>query len=405
VADKTAIEWTDATWTPIRAMRVKASGETRIGWHCEHVTEACRNCYAESINARLGTGLPFKPGHLDDVALFLDEKILSQPLRWTKPRMIFVCSMTDLFGRFVPDEMIDRVYAVAALAQRHTFQVLSERPDRMRAYLSDPSTPGRIARILIDEALIAKRWRLDPETWPVQSVGDIDQPDDVTIRWPLPNVWHGVSVHDQPTADAWGPILLDTPSAVRWLSVEPMLGPIRLLGHMLGFAAGNPAQCATCGHGHGFSRCPNTGGVSPTCHVRGCSCSGFRHKTGRGIDWVVAGGESGPKARPMHPDWVRSLRDQCARAGVPFLFKQWGEFREFDHEAPIEEVEIGTEHADSIRACAVRPVWQTLDGRVFRKPEQLPPDVAGRMLERLGKRTAGRSLDGRTWDGYPARAP
>src|SRR5258708_16196189 len=126
MADRSAIEWTDATWTPIRART------DNVGWHCEHVSEGCRNCYAEGINRRLGTGLSFKPALKP--ALFLDEKMLLAPLKWKKPRTIFVCSMTDLFADFVRDEWIDRMFAVMALCPQHRFQVLTKRAQRMREY-------------------------------------------------------------------------------------------------------------------------------------------------------------------------------------------------------------------------------------------------------------------------------
>ena len=124
MADKSKIEWTDATWNPIRA-RNKATG--KVGWHCEHATTGCQFCYAENFNQRLGTGLPFKPGHRDDIKLFLDEQILKQPLRWKRPRKIFVGSMTDVFADFIPDAWLDRMFAVMALSPEHTFQVLTKR--------------------------------------------------------------------------------------------------------------------------------------------------------------------------------------------------------------------------------------------------------------------------------------
>jgi protein gp37 len=132
MGDKTKIEWTDASWTPIRAATI----DGKVGWHCEHASEGCRFCYAESINLRLGTGLPFKPGHAKDLKIYLDERMLTQPLRWKGPRKIFVCSMTDLFASFVPDAFIDRMFAAMALAPHHTFQILTKRPDRMLRYMS-----------------------------------------------------------------------------------------------------------------------------------------------------------------------------------------------------------------------------------------------------------------------------
>src|ERR1043166_3823667 len=131
MAANSKIEWTDASWTPIRARNLKTG---KIGWHCEHVTSGCEFCYAENMNKRLGTGLSFKPGHRKDIQIFLDETMLLAPLRWKKPRMIFVCSMTDAFADFVKDEWLDKMFAVMALCPQHTFQVLTKRPERMREW-------------------------------------------------------------------------------------------------------------------------------------------------------------------------------------------------------------------------------------------------------------------------------
>lgn len=209
---------------------------------------------------------------------------MDHPLRWRCwPRRIFVNRMSDLFHQDVPNEFIDKVFAVMALAPWHTFQVLTKRPERMRDYLSDRFVTDGIEEQMI--ALLARH----PDLEPRQKI------------YPLPNVWLGVSVEDQDSADARIPLLLRTPAAVRWISAEPLLGPVDLMQL------------------DDHSR----GGLT----IYGWNCL-YRNPTfGRpGIDWVVVGGESGPNARPMHPDWVRSLRDQCADSGVPFLFKQWGEW-------------------------------------------------------------------------------
>lgn len=141
MADRSKIEWTDASWTPIRARNVDTG---KVGWHCEHVSEGCRHCYAEGINKRLGTGLSYKPGLVGPggAEIFRDEKMLLAPVRWKRPRMIFVCSMTDLFAEFVSDEMIDRVFAVMALCPQHTFQVLTKRPKRMREWTNNRMIEG-----------------------------------------------------------------------------------------------------------------------------------------------------------------------------------------------------------------------------------------------------------------------
>src|SRR5258706_9709148 len=164
---KSDIEWTDASWTPIRAR----TPDGKTGWHCEHASEECRFCYAEAFNRRLGTGLDFKPGHRKDIEIFLDSRMLLFPLQWKRPRKIFVCSMTDLFADFVPDDFIDQMFAVMALSPRHTFQVLTKRPLRMRDYLSDNNRTLHIARA---GAGLGDLW------W-----GSWLKP------WPLPNVWLG----------------------------------------------------------------------------------------------------------------------------------------------------------------------------------------------------------------------
>ena len=201
---------------------------------------------------------------------------------------MFVNSMSDLFHSEIPDEYIARVFAVMALAPQHTFQVLTKRHARMRALLSSPDF-----LVAVEEAIggfvalnLARRVWYD--------------------AWPLPNVWLGVSVEDQKRADLRIPFLLTTPAAVRFLSCEPLLGPVRLeFVHY--FDA--DAYCRGC-----------SGLVSPK-HVPTCGTEPGEHW---GIDWVIVGGESGPHARPMHPEWARGLRDQCVAAGVAFHFKQAG---------------------------------------------------------------------------------
>lgn len=240
------IEWTDATWTPIRARNLKTG---KIGWHCEHASDGCKFCYAEAMNKRLGTGLPFKPGHRKDIEIFLDAEMLTAPLRWKKPRMVFVCSMTDLFADFVKDEWIDKLFDVMRHAPRHTFQVLTKRPERMLRYSRD---------------------RRHPESWP------------------LSNVWLGTSVERQQEADERIPLLLQTPAAVRFISAEPLLGPIDL--------------------GHHFGATAN-------------------HEDLRGLlNWVITGGETGRKSRVTPPGAFQSIRDQCKSTGVAYFHKQNGEY-------------------------------------------------------------------------------
>ena len=225
------------------------------------------------------------PHAADNVQVHSDR--LDQPLRWRKPRKIFVNSMSDLFHPAVPDAFLDDVFAVMLGAPHHIFQVLTKRPERMHDYLQNPATPDRVA---------LQAWR---------DAGMADHP--VSLRdmkvflkfsWPLPNVWLGVSVEDQRRAQERIPLLLQTPATLRFLSCEPLLGPVDLTDfqpfHEICYCQEEPNGCKPR-----FSfGCPE-----------------------KGIDWVIVGAESGPQARPMDDDWVRSLRDQCQDADVPFFFK------------------------------------------------------------------------------------
>jgi protein gp37 len=256
----TGISWTDATWNPIRG--------------CSRVSEGCRHCYAEMLAGRFsGPGQPYEglakkvggEARWTGEVRFI-EKHLEDPLRWRKPRRIFVNSMSDLFHERVADEWLDRIFVVMALAPHHTFQVLTKRPERMRAYLADQ---GRL------EAIYAEWYDLSGAPAEAQ-------------EWPLPNVWLGVSVENQEAADERIPILLQTPAAIRFLSVEPMLSPVNLLN---------------------------------------ADEDGLRGGLLGALHWVICGGESGPGHRDMLLSWARSLRDQCTGHGVPFFFKQISDSR------------------------------------------------------------------------------
>jgi protein gp37 len=290
MGSKTSIEWTrdrngtaGATWTPIRA-RHKATG--KLGWHCEHASPGCINCYSEVLNQRWGTGLPFKPGHRDDVGVFLDETMLLTPLRWAKPRKIFVCSMTDLFADFVPDDWIDRIFAVMALAPRHTFQVLTKRSARMRSYVNDLSQERR-----------------DSRGTEVIRLGGITD----GLRWPLPNVWLGVSAEDQERADERIPDLLATPAAVRFVSYEPALGPVDFTD--INVSDGNTKSLDALS---GDVFLPGNAGQSSQT---------FRASRNR-LDWIIYGGESGPNRRDSKIEWAEVTMAACAATGTAFFFKQ-----------------------------------------------------------------------------------
>jgi len=336
MGDKSKIEWTQATWTPVRARRHDTG---KVGVHCERVSEGCKNCYACSHNKRNlpvhGTGLDFTILNREKVDIFVDEDMLMAPLRWKRPRKIFVCSQTDLFGEFVSDEQIDQVFAAMALCPQHTFQVLTKRPERMRQWATnDGNEDDESMRDRMDEAA-ARNFEA--------CHANMNPPE----RWPLPNVWLGVTAENQARADERIPLLLQTPAAKRFVSVEPMLGPVDLQNHPM-----------------------------------------FWQSNAK-IDWVICGGESGHGARPMHPDWARSLRDQAVAAGVPFMFKQWGAWQNGSDEDWQGKIVLN-------------------DGRRCSVPEELDQDTRNNWpkfrptkMAFVGKKAAGRLLDGREWNEFP----
>jgi len=325
MSDKTAIEWTDATWNPVTG--------------CSKVSQGCKHCYAEREWPRMTKLVPAYAGRdFTDVRTHHDR--LDQPLRWKKPRMIFVNSMSDLFHPDVPTGFIDSVFAVMELSRQHVFQVLTKRPERMRDYTIESRKHRR----------------------------------------PLPNVWLGVSVEDQAAADERIPLLLDTPAAVRWISAEPLLGPVDLTEIKV------PSEHDKLNHS-GFypSRFNALTAEYDDKHY---------HQPPAAIDWVVVGGESGPKARPMQGDWARSLRNQCAIFGVPFLFKQWGEWIDGDQADSNANDKLwgGRSHFDMQHAGLIAAIPKKPFG---------PPFFGCDYTVRLGKKATGRLLDGVTHDGYP----
>lgn len=312
MSDKTRIEWTDATWNPVTG--------------CTKVSAGCKNCYAEREWPRMAKLVPAYAGReFNDVRTHGERLDQPLPLLWKKPRKVFVNSMSDLFHPDVSNQFIASVFRVMRDAPQHVFQVLTKRAERMRDFCT------------------------------------------VYYPFPLPNVWLGVSVEDQSAANERIPLLLDTPAAVRWISAEPLLGPVDLVVPFAG-AKVNSARGARPG-------------IPP-------------------LDWVVVGGESGPNARPMHPQWARGLRDQCAAAGVPFLFKQWGEWA--PRSGPLTGG--GTDFVALDPGCKRWPHVTRMGehGMDTRACEHCTPDAGEDIyMQRVGKKLAGRLLDGITHDGYP----
>lgn len=366
MADHTKIEWTDSTWSPITG--------------CTLVSDGCRNCYAAQLAATRLKNHPSRKGlarlNADGVAKFtgevrFNEQWLDQPLRWKRPRMIFTVAHGDLFHESVPDEWIDRVFAVMALAPQHTFQVLTKRPDRMRDYIG--MRAGDYEIVLPDHAVSVAN---SPCAAHVEDVS-----------WPLPNVWALTSVEDQETADKRIPDLIATPAAVRGISAEPLLGPIDL-SEWLGCD-----ECRDGPFGPGVIEDPissaNGGRPWQTC----LSCHDKR------LSWAIVGGESGKHARPMHPDWTRSLRDQCVEAGVAFHFKQHGAWLPWEPDSPplwrSQNGQLEDRHALFPSDFDHAPDWD--DGLGYL------PENGHVAFQRVGKKAAGRMLDGRTWDEFPGR--
>ncbi|MDO3312370.1 bacteriophage protein gp37 [Mycobacteroides abscessus subsp. abscessus] len=343
MADKTGIEWTDVTWNPVTG--------------CDKVSPGCDRCYAMKMAKRLKAmgsakyqtdGDPRTSGPGFGVARH--PGTLAYPLTVKEPTRIFVNSMSDLFHDKVPDEYIASVWAIMALAPHHTFQLLTKRHGRMRSLVGSARFAGRVYTAI--NSMLNHGNPLLINDIAIMAALDGFARGQFKV---LHNVWLGVSAEDQKRADVRIPALMDTPAAMRFVSAEPLLGRIELKQHWL----------------HPVMRQPSPENSAIGRRIGKAHGVGF-------IDWVIVGGESGPGARPMHPDWARSLRDQCVEANVPFLFKQWGEWVTEDQSPEdITLPGISTLHWGDDQPSAYK----------------------------VGKKRAGRELDGRTWDQYPQVQP
>lgn len=358
----TKIEWTDVTWNPV------------VG--CTRVSSGCDNCYAVRMAHRLEEmghadyeGLTVLNGkgdrHFSGTVRCLPKR-LEDPFHWRKPRKIFVNSMSDLFHEDVPDEFIDQVFAVMERCSQHTFQVLTKRPERMAEYFSRTESLFRsLRRAAVSD--LAERYGEDVyDAWLTGCGANL----------PLPNVWLGVSCENQATADERIPYLLQCPAAVRFLSLEPLLGGIDLKPY-LGF------PCDYC-----FGkRLPDLSvDACPYCEGTG-QARGYMHgqMLPGTIGWVIVGGESGPGARPMHPNWVRKIRDDCTAAGVPFFFKQWGAFKIAGAEEQYGPGCVSIDESGFTDECHPGMTCYANESH-------------GIVMKRVPKKKAGRALDGRTHD-------
>lgn len=320
MGDKSKIQWTDASWNAIRG--------------CTRVSAGCVNCYAEKRAYRIlqqqkgmaakaeaegktvklplaydgtvrlsGTGEARWTGNIQ-----LAPHLLDQPLRWTKSRLIFCNSMSDLFHPGVPFEYIDKVFSVMQASPHHTFQILTKRPERALEWMKDAG--NRVTKV--GEQLAAdKGW--------CHAFEDSD--------WPLKNVWFGISAEDQATADERIPILLQLDAFVKWVSYEPAIGPVDF----------DQPRCDNCGE---VSDSVADDGATPWCIEcdQECSYGHWLDPLNGGLNWIVVGGESGTKdkVRPFNIEWARSTIKQCADEGVACFVKQMGTIPYQDDEFPDE---------------------------------------------------------------------
>ncbi|GAA2107642.1 phage Gp37/Gp68 family protein [Streptomyces synnematoformans] len=470
----TKISWTDETWNP-------ATG-------CDRVSPGCDRCYAIT-SARIRAGNPHPKvaeayaGTTQRTEAGLDwtgtvnliEERLEIPLHWRKPRRVFVNSMSDLFHAQVPSEFIAKVFAVMALTPRHTYQVLTKRHARMRSLLNNEAFERQVlvwAHRLKDDAH-EPSWNPGERRF---------------TTWPLPNCWLGVSVENQRWADTRIPALLDTPASVRFISAEPLLGPVDLTAWMPPISPvpasgapeswadwtwpgwvpadvrtavenfwsedqgrspahwirnmheqGAPAFGATLSMDDGFGQNPpqivgryvhawnNIGRLvldgDEDREFAYTSFSRADRSRARGIDWVIVGGESGPGARAMHPQWARNVRDQCVAADVPLHFKQWGSWGpapfivrvcapDVGWQGTAEELAAAKADSEARGATHVHTGnWYEEDGErhywlheIGHKPwslERVGLPAGMEPIRRWGVYAAGRELDGQVWDGFP----
>ena len=329
----TGIEWTDETWNPTTG--------------CTKISPGCANCYIERTPAFRMAGKKFVNGK---IPLTIYPGRLDAPLHWKKPRMIFVNSMSDLFHEDVPDEFIDQVVAVMALSHWHTFQVLTKRAERLQRYFSEPNIGNRIYQQVsrwLDEGgdgFLGKHWdRVHDQAGADTNDGPGQYPW-VQWRLPLDNAIIGVSVENKKHGLPRIEHLRRTPAAVRMLSIEPLLEDLGQLDLA-------------------------------------------------GIGWVIVGGESGPGARPMNPDWVRPIRDQCTAAGTPLFFKQWGEWAGGTSFCRDDGIYVEAENGKvyHVDGNGVNMEWRDWDDTQYESSASV----------KVGKKAAGRLLDGLEWSEMP----
>jgi protein gp37 len=354
--NKTSIQWTDRSAQFFRA-RHKVTG--RVGWHCVKKSTGCTHCYAETLNMRFGTKLPFAKRSESEVELFLDLGPLEKLRKYKKPQRVFLADMTDAFADFVPFDWLDQVFAMIAVTPQHTFQILTKRPERMAAYFADRTLGDVYTNVLRTEdnekafqpSLLGSARGIIrlTDSWEVRDgyTGHLQPPK----AWPLPNLHLGASVENQEQANKRIPWLLKVPAAVSFLSVEPLLGPVKL-----------PFEQRCC-----------CGSKLDGSHDH-YSCGPPIWDDG-GISWVIVGGESGPHARPCNIYWIRDIGRQCREADVPVFVKQWGS-------RPFFDATGGSRYDDH--------TYHKLPDKKGGNPAEWPEDIRIREFPQIGADSCGR---------------
>ena len=355
--NKTSIEWCDFAANPIRYRDT----EGKSVWACVKASEGCQHCYAEALAHRY-QGREFTAKAMEGVTPYVDErelKAMLAPAKLPAGSKVFVGDMTDMFGPWVPFELLDRVFAVFALRPDVVFQVLTKRPERMREYLAARDTAGAVAITIREVAP-------DGGLAAMKAMGTHVLRDVVQRRWPLPNIWLGVSVENQHWADVRIPELLATPAAVRFLSCEPLLGEVYFTRDLLWNATPCPEGC-------GCAR-PVDADVAD-CACDGPCCFDLEGFNGRkpDIDWVIVGGESGPGARPCDVGWIRSIVSQCKAAGTKVFVKQLGakpyvRWMETEAHPVYDEGDPGFHEVENLEAWRLR-------NRKGADPDEWPEDL------------------------------
>lgn len=358
MGDRTGISWT-RSYNPDGTYSEGATWNIVSG--CTKLSPECKFCYVDRDWHRL-IHLPAYAGRdFTDIACHPER--LDQPLRWQRPRRIFVCSTSDLFHEAVPDAFLDQAFGVMSLCPQHTFLILTKRAKRMRQYLAAPGRREAIAKAAAQfQARHPLDWVRADGSEAGERGGDPDENSAWIPRWPLPNVQVGVTAGTEGSVNEHIGHLVLTPAAKRWISMEPLLEAVDLSS--IPWPEGYPVPADDIGDGF----------------------DALRHETLH-VDGIVVGGESGPGARPMHPRWARDLRDQCQQAKVPFFFKQHGEWTAID---PLDwdgKSQLLFLHADSQSYVP--------DGQRLPKMLLDDQDSAWACMARLGRNKTGDRLDGR----------